>query len=240
MAIAGCAGTIHISGTSTAFTNEPMDYIDGLNEVAQILDPAKRVLDALSATFKADLIIEEESAPGVWTDCTADVVQVNALFGVVRFSAGKAVDVRASGRYLPLLPVAQCKETTVSLARDMLDTTTFDSGCARSRMAGLASASGSVSGLFVGTEDIDPGAGTRRLLDTIQAGVPVVVESKPGAGAPTFRAFALLESTETTSSVEDLVAGTYAWQSVAVADPYPDTGGAFGGASFGFSDVLGA
>ena len=115
--------------------------------------------------------------------------------------------------YWPLLSITEATEFSINCTRTMLDKTSFDSSGARSRMGGLFDASGSISHLTLGSDDLDPGAGSTKLLDVLTNGSQVVLEfAFPGdAEGRIFRAIAGLDRVDDAASVDGLITETLAW-----------------------------
>jgi hypothetical protein len=229
-ATAAYSSTVKITGTSTAFSNEACtDLGDDTN--FQITDTAKRVWDPTVA-----LVVEVDDGGGYAVIPATDYT-VDPLFGIVTFNTplGAGDVVRVDGSYLPLLTVASAKSATIACTRDMLDGTTFDSAGQREKVPGLAMASGSLAGLWLATEDLDSGGGTRSLFAVLTEGTRVVLEINPAA-VLAFRAFVHFPDLSESASADGLIEGTLAWESTADTAEVIGTP-TNGNMSFAFSDM---
>lgn len=208
-ATAAYSTTLKVTGTSTAFSNEACtDLGDDTN--FQITDATKRVWDPDVA-----LVVEVDDGGGYDVIPATDYT-VDPLFGIVTFNTplGAGDVVRVDGSYLPLLTVGDARAVSISCDRDMLDSTVFHaSDVARKKTPGLAQATGTLSGLWLGTEDLDSGGGTRTLFDVLTGGTRVVLDVVPGGTSSNFRAFIHLPGLTESAAVDGLVEGEVSWES---------------------------
>jgi hypothetical protein len=187
-AIPGYGSVIKIPGTSTAFTGEATTLVSGTTY--QINTSAKRVLDpAVAVTVKDG---------GV----AVAVSSVDWLFGKVTLSSAPAGAVTVDASYLPMLTVAQIREFSIKVSANMLETTNMDTGTARARLKGLATAEVHLLTYDQRETDQDPGAGTQTWASNFAGAV--MVEIRPNNDTYGFRGWTILESVEDKAAVDGI------------------------------------
>jgi predicted secreted protein len=208
MAGAAHSTTVKAGGTSTAFTNEATTKVTA-NTVYQITDASKRIIDPnVAVTVEVDA---DGGGAGGYAVAAADTYEIDYLFGRVTFAAdqGASALVRVSGSYLPTVSVAEVREVSVNCSRTVLDKTTFDSGGAKEKLAGLKDLSVSITGLKPTLYDNDPGAGTVKLAALFDAGTPFLLEVRPSGTGEYFRAWVVVESHDHKLAVDSLLEATH-------------------------------
>jgi Phage tail tube protein len=192
MAIAGYKVRLRKSGDSTAITAEAMTALS--STAFQITTSARRCLDPYTALHFID---------SGTTTLTASTIQFE--FGVAHFAAPSAGAVTFYGSYLPLTTSAEDvpsgTQFSLSLTRDLLDTTVFGSAGVRSRIAGLKDAQVSI-------DMISSPAEYSSMWSLYEAGTSLCLEIDPdgaeGSGE-VLRAFGKIESMERSATVDGLV-----------------------------------
>jgi hypothetical protein len=216
----GYNSTVKVTGTPTAMVGEATTDA-GAHTTYQITNAAKRILDPDAAiTVKKNGVAQ-----------AATLYTLDKLFGRVTFLAallgGDVVTI--DGNYLPTLDVIECKEASVSNQRDLADTTVFKASPAKTKMALLKSASGSIHHLKALLDDLDAGAGTVRLYDLMANGTRKVLELGFGSSGYVWRGWVLFESQEVSAAFDDLVNASLSWQST-----LDDSQSSVGNSAFGF------
>lgn len=205
------------TGASTVFANAATTDA-GDHKVFQITESAKRIIDpAVAVGVEVDA---DGGGGGGYVPAAVGTYRINPLGGIVTFANPLAAGalVRVTGAYLPTRTLANFRTFKGSFQRTIVDRTVIDpAGDGWRRYApGICGASGELGGLDFGLEDLDDvAAGVQSLWDKINAGSALVLEWAPPSGAAKLRAFALLESLESSAEIDDLAEGVFAWQSVA-------------------------
>lgn len=194
MAVAGYGTTVKVSGQANAVTNEATSSLGG--GVYQVTNTARRIWDPNVAITIKD--------GGVTVG--AGFYSYDYLFGKVTFSGyspGGAITV--DGSYLSMLPVAEVRSHSLSIERELLESTTYDATDGwRRRIAGLLDVSGEVECLAQPTADLDAGlGGDQSLRSFLLNGTPKLVEF--GYGGKLMRGWVLLESEKSASEFDGLV-----------------------------------
>lgn len=191
MAIAGYKVRLRKSGDSTAVTGEAATSLTATS--FQITSSARRCIDPYVAMTWYD---------GV-TPITPTTVQFE--FGIAHFASAPAGSVTFDGAYLPLTTssedVPSGTQFSLSLSRDLLDTTVFGSAGVRSRMAGLKDAQVSISMISTPAE-------YSSMWMLYEAGTSLCLEIDPDGATGSqevLRAFGKIESMERSASVDGLV-----------------------------------
>lgn len=203
MSTANHTSVIRGPGTSTAFTNEPTTKLTA-NTVYQIDTDARRLLDpAVAVVVEVDA---DGGGGGGYAVAASDTYEVDYQFGIITFDAdqGASAVVRVSASYLPVIDLVGVTDWSYTATRDVLDDTTVDNADGvRSKKLGLKDISGSFTLNELLSYDHDPGAGELILQDSLDNGTPLLFEVS--AGGKRFRAWVVLESSETSGGVADLI-----------------------------------
>jgi len=195
MARAAHTCSLYYTGTTTAVLGESCQVVAGTGGlVFEITDAAKRILDPVVA-------------PIVYDGGVPVAVGVNYLFGRFTFAVAPGAPVTCDVAYLPRHELTETTEFSVSLAADVVDTTTLDSASGfKTRAHTLLDCSGSFSALDVGLTDF--GGGT--LSAWLTNGSSKVIEMN--LVDEIVRAWAVMESVEPSGSVDGLVELSLSWQ----------------------------
>jgi len=200
MPSAGYNSTVKITGAPVAMAAEATTELVA-DTVFQITSAAKRIIDPDAA-----LTVLVNAVP------VSSGFTVDYLFGKVTFSPalGAADVVTLTGNYLPTSDLLEAKEASISMTRDLADSTVFKADPNRTRTALLKDASGSISVLRA---CLDAVVGTT-LFDLLGNGTRKVLEIVPGSGVQTFRAWVRFDSEEVKAAIEDLVSASIGWKAV--------------------------
>jgi hypothetical protein len=128
---------------------------------------------------------------------------LNRLNGTVTYADALSRVIKISGDYLPMSVAAYANQMSRADACDMLDTTVFGDTY-KSRMAGLKSASGTLTNFYSADEVF--GA-------ALTAGVPVVIEDRTVSTDEPHRTWALLDCDEVSGAVDGVQSQTVSWVS---------------------------
>lgn len=219
MATLGHLAALKLTGIATALASEPCTHVTGSNYTQyQITAATKRALDLATA-----VVVEVDAdggGAGAYADALATDYTVNPITGIVTFAVARpsVATVRIkSGKFLPLLTLAEANSLKLSFSRELLEATTFeDTSGAVVRKAGLVSLEGSVGGFDHGFNDLDATAGNQRLFDLIDLGTLFLIDATfPGGGFVRF--FSALESLESSADVDGMLEGSYGLKATAVA-----------------------
>ena len=165
MALAAHSTTLKISGTAVPVTGEATTSLGG--GAYQITSSSRRIM-APSATP----VVKDGGTP-----VSSALYAVNYQFGIITFdgySPGGAITVDYS--YLPTQAIAEVFTFNFSVKADLLDTTSYDSGRARAKKAGLVDASGSVGFRSLLTDEVDS-VSHATLADVFEGGTPKLLEA---------------------------------------------------------------
>lgn len=198
MALAAHSTTLKISGTAVPVTGEATTSLGG--GAYQITSSSRRIM-APSATP----VVKDGGTP-----VSSALYAVNYQFGIITFdgySPGGAITVDYS--YLPTQAIAEVFTFNFSVKADLLDTTSYDSGGARAKKAGLVDASGSVGFRSLLTDEVDS-VSHATLADVFEGGTPKLLEAN--FGGTILRAWVMLEGVEQTAAVAGLVEATANFQ----------------------------
>jgi hypothetical protein len=208
MPYAGWAGTIKVSGTPTAFTNEATTALGG--NVFQITNSVRRIVDPATA-----ITVKDNGVTVPATSYTFDY-----LYGKVRGYAASPGPITVDGSYLPLLTVADAVSAAINQMRELLETTSFDSAAAASGarrfLAGLKGADGELEIVDVADTDLDGGAGTVVLATLMDAGTPKLLEVGLGNSGAFWRGWILLEGLARVQNVKELPKTTVRWRACGI------------------------
>ena len=199
---AGWETTAKVSGTATAMTAEAMSG-SGAGPY-QVTNTAKRVLDP------DDTFTFYDNGVAI---LAADISSVDYLQGKVTFTGSKTGPITVTGDYLPMLSWASCRNVSLSIVADKLDTSVFGSQW-KTSIQGMKEISGSAEILERLTYDLDSGGGTRTWDAVFTNGTQVVLEISPGATS-THRFFAILVDMSSDAPASDLVVDGFGFASVA-------------------------
>lgn len=201
----GYSTTIKAGGPSTAMVAEACA---GSGTAWQVTNTARRIIDpAVAVTVKDNGVA-----------VAADLYTVDYLFGNITFTASKVGPITIDGNYLTPVDVAEAKEATFKLEREMLDGTSFSAssdGYMR-KTPGMFSASGSLTTLKPLQADLDAGAGTTILSTLLTSGTQFILEIRPGGAGNYFRAWVLIEGADQKIAPGALYEGTVSWVSAPV------------------------
>ena len=193
MAIPAYTVRILKSGTSTAFTNEPMTNV-GTNTY-QITDTTKQIWDRnVTPSFT-----EDDGAGGRLSIPASDVQSIDYLRGTVVFTRAVTEPIQVSGNYMPMARVAGAHEFTIDLGGNVLDATEFDDPTDpkwRKRIYGLPDATVSLTRFIDAVDDFISvmNNGSRVVID-------IQFDKNTQAG---IRGWFVVASDNTVSSVDDL------------------------------------
>lgn len=186
---------------TTAFTDEATTNL-GSNRYT-ITDLAKALFDPEVA-----VVVKDGGTPIATTGYT-----VNHLAGQVTLNSAPAGAVTITGSALQLADAVDARQMSWVYTTNQLDVTVFGDD-AVGRLPGLKDVSGTVSRLADSLQDFDTGGGTLRVYDVLTSGDYTVVETQPdrNSSAHVARAFALFESDQVESQVDDLVTAVLNFQ----------------------------
>lgn len=194
----GRRGLVQVTGAPVAFAGEAMTTLTA-NTVYQITNTTKRVWDRVAAiTVKKDAVAQ-----------AATLYTLNRLTGTVTFLAdiGGGHVITTDGSYLPLSSAAEAKSFRYELARDLLDSTSYDSATAdqgfKRKNAAMSDASGSLG----------QWASVDRYFETaLIQGDPIVIEFWiDRATAFDLRVWATLNKQQIQSACDGLVSQSVDW-----------------------------
>lgn len=147
VALAGYKAKIYATTTpSVAFTNEAFTD-SGDHKTFTITNAAKRYWDNTAA-----LTIQTTTDGTTWTTTTAYVAQYCG--GVIILNValvGASPGVRASGSYLPYSTVGSATSVEISHMLDILDSTSFDDGGWKTKVASLVGSEYKLSHWYIDT-----------------------------------------------------------------------------------------
>ena len=192
----GFLAVIKTSGTSTAMVAEATTDVGGAHTTYQITDTAKRVLDPATA-----VVVDKDGVPAAAADYTLDYFTGTVTFAV---ALGAGVVVTFDASYLPLLEVATARDVSLSLARERLDKTAYQTSQYRQFTLGVGTCEGSLELLEFGEVDHDGGAGTVQFTTLIDGTTPVLLEIAPATTGNRLRCWALLTTAGHKSPHDDL------------------------------------
>jgi hypothetical protein len=206
MAFATYAATIKLSGTPTTFTEEATTETTA-NTVFQVTDATKRIWDPATA------VVVEVDPDGVSGFDPADPADysLDYLFGKVTFSPalGASAVVRVSGKYLPMLSVAEPRGLSIDQVNTLHDVSTIGTAY-RKKLAGLIDDTGSIDSLDTGSTDIDSGGGTVKTLELLRNSTPKLLEIV--FGSLIYRAWVTLSGLPVKAPFDGVVESTVEWE----------------------------
>lgn len=195
MARAAWNTAVKVTGAAVAVTAEAAALLTGKRY--QVTNASRRIVDPAAAVTVKD--------NGV-TVAAANILAVEHLFGIVEFQPAYTVTgpVTIDFSYLPTYKVAECTAGSFSFARDMLDSSVFESQW-RKKTPGLLDFSGSLKSLQIQTVDIDTVTGGTQSIDSwLKAGTHRVLDVLFASGER-LRARVLFESHNITSELDGLI-----------------------------------
>lgn len=206
MATPGFSTTIKLGGTPAVLTDEAMELVSG--KTYKVTDTDKNVLDPATAVVVKD--------NGV-TVGAANIEDINLLFGQVTFDAGYTVTgpVTVSGKYVPMLQIAEAVNCSHSASAEKHTTTVFTPGAVsapETSIHGRRMLTGSIESLDPNKADIDAGLSSRIIADVVRGETPVLFEDADDV----LRAWVQLYGSEVSSSVEALVRGSFTFEAVII------------------------
>jgi len=204
-------GSLKASGAAVVITAEACTSLGG--GVYRVTNAARRTLDPA-----ASFVVKDN---GVTVG--AGFYTLDLLDGRITFSGYTPTGaITLDGSYLPVAAVAEVRKWSISGKRDLVDVTVLESGQARVKLPTLLDCSGSFESLALPTADLDAvTVGTQSLDSRRVAGTAMLLEINFGASY--FRAWVLLESSESQADTAGVVTFTHTWQ----ASP-PRAGATFG------------
>jgi hypothetical protein len=128
---------------------------------------------------------------------------LNRLNGKVTYAAALSRTIKVSGSYLPMSTAAYANDMSRKKECDLFEITDFGD-TNKKRMAGLLSASGTVTQLDLTDTTY---------ADALTAGVPVVLEDRDAAASEPNRTWVLFDSDEIKAAVNDLQNEPVSWVS---------------------------
>lgn len=194
MATAGNSAKLYRSGTSTSMTAEATTLVTG--KTYRITNAAKRMLDPSVA-----VTVDDGGVP----IASANIQSIDYLHGIVVLDSGYTPSgaVTVDANYLPLSQIADVYTTSITTTVTMLDDTVYED-TAVSRKAGLKDISGSFSAYDEGATAISGLLGNGTVLF-------LTFEHTGSASVDHMRARVLLESDDSSVSVDGLVESTYSF-----------------------------
>jgi hypothetical protein len=203
MATAGYNTTVYIGGTPTTMTDEATTQVAaGPPQTFRINASTKRVIDP-----ETPVVIRDQDTDDVTSDFTVDY-----LAGTVTSATGGYVSVTVSGKFIPLLAVAEGRSVSANFARAELDSSIWGEAYTKA-ILGKKGCSGDIVTLAPLNSDLDPGGGTRKWTDVFDNATHVLLDV---VLIPTFtaRVWSLAPSLSTKSDQAGLVESTITWRSI--------------------------
>lgn len=185
-----------MSTTSTPFTDEATTP-DATFTIYTIDDRTMRYWDR-----DTPVVVERNGTP-----VPANEYRVQYAGGRIHFYEPQEEEdeITVSGAFVSVVVAAECREFTMSIGREMVDVTVFESDGWRDRLSGIGGVTGTISG-FYNINNLF----TERLLQQ----KPLVLEFWTSKDDPEFFAvYAVLESQELSAAVEGAVETSVGWQS---------------------------
>lgn len=206
---AGFSGAVRIGGTPVSSSGEATTNIDGgAYKQYQVTEPTHRI-----SWVPSGLTVKKNGTP-----VAASAYTYDPLFGVVSFASAllNTDVVTVDLYYVPTTAIAYGKEVSVKESADMLDVTSFDSGGAKDRIAGLKSATVTLNQVVPTSDEFTEDTSLDVLFD---GRALLLVEWQPDANQHAlFRMFALLDSVTSKAAVAAIVEGEAELQSATLRD----------------------
>jgi hypothetical protein len=177
----GKKALVKVGGAPTAMLDEPTTNVGGDNKTYQITNTSKQILDKdTPITVEVDGI------------AVSSGFVVDTLSGTVVFDAAAVRTVAVSGDYIPTSAAAECKEWSLNISGESIDTTKFQDDW-NTRIQGLKSAEGSLSRWL--TTD-------RYFYNALISGAPIIVELYPQDSLRPDRLWAIINSDEMSAAID--------------------------------------
>lgn len=196
MAIAGKSANVYITATTpTTATAEAFSAVAGSSVQWQITDTSKRrwTRDPDTATRPRILIGGSTAAVPEY--------DVNYVQGIVTMASTISGVITGDVEYLTASSVAEGREWSLAVDRDLFEVSTFDSGGWREFQQNVNGASASV-GRYWSTG----GGGGGEFFDRINADTDCVLEMRPDASAgDMYEAYAYISSDQIAAAVDGIV-----------------------------------
>ena len=192
---------VNISGTPTGMVNQAMSVYTTVANTYRVTDAARRVWDrAVTPVFKGG------STSSTAAISSTAITSVSYLFGTVRFNGAQTTPITVTGNFLPIAKLIGAHAYTLTLSRELLDDTEFDSTGWRSRTLGLFDASLTATRWNTIGQTMD-------VFDILQEGKKVVLEVNPGGTTSrTARGFFVIESENLSGDVAALEQAEFTFQ----------------------------
>ena len=207
MPLAGFSSTLKIGGPITAFTGISLTAAGG--QVYQLSDVYQVVMPS------AAIVVYDNGAPV----SAADIADFNYLRGTLTFRTGYVVTgpVTADFSIQSRLAFAGLHAHSTDEEFVKLDRTVYVPGAssaAKNSFHGLQSLVVSCSSIESTADDLDPGGGSRTIIDTLRSGDIVMFEDAVDG----LRAFMQAATVSVSSSVDGRFEGEFTFRSVVVKD----------------------
>lgn len=202
MATPAWQAQVKVTGAAVAVTAEATTFLTGKRY--QVTNAARRIVDPTATVTVKD--------NGV-TVAAANILAVEHLFGIVEFVGGYTVTgpVTLDFSYLPTYQVAECNSITLSMSRELVDSSVFESQW-RKKTPGLLDFSGSLKSLQIQTVDIDTVTGGTQSIDIwLKAGTHRVLDVLFTTGAR-IRAWVLFGEHSISGELAGVVTADVAFQ----------------------------
>jgi hypothetical protein len=161
-----------LNGPSTPMAGGATAQI-GATKSYQLTNTADRILDPT-----VPVVVKDNGV-----DHTANVVNIDYLFGIVTFAAGYVVTgpVTIDGAFLTLMPVPGAFDAKLSRKNEMLEATQYAQGDAQKRrQCGHMDCSIALKSYATGLEDFNSGiAGVQTIHALAAAGTPLLIQFDP-------------------------------------------------------------
>lgn len=200
-AIAGYSAAVYAARGTTSATNEATTNVSG--KIYRITAAANRLIDPTVA-----VVVKDNGS----TVSSGDIDRIDYFSGVVEFDSGYTITGSVTLDYdrIDREAVAEAREISFDLSREMSDKTVFAGDGFRKYLSGLGDVTGTVGHLdFAETVD------SVTFLAALEAGDDLVVSFYPDGGSTNGALFAArckLLSDSHEIAVEDLATATIAWQ----------------------------
>src|SRR5574343_251248 len=184
MALAGHSTVLKVSGTAVAVTGEATTWLGSSRW--QVTSTGRRIIDPATAVVVKD---------GVST-VSSTLYTLDRLFGIVTFVGyTPSGSITFDYSYLPVQTITEVTSFSFSFGPELQESTTYDSGGAKQRTAGLVDGSGSFEFLSLLSADLDSvTGGVQSLASFLANGTAKLLEAK--FGSTYLRAWVLPESIE--------------------------------------------
>jgi len=191
MSTPGYIASLKKSGTSTAFSDEPMSNTSG--NIWEIDDINKEVFDRVVTP-----VFYDNAVPIIDTD----IESVNYLYGHVTFTGVKVGPITVDGSYMPLADIAGAKEGTLNLTSSVHDVTDLSNEGYHNKITGMHDSSVSLSRWDDLSKDFSQVLNSRE---------PIVIEYKADE-ILSFRGWYILESSGKALNLTGVIEETLSFQ----------------------------